>query len=206
MRIQTEGTASNTQTGSVRISAASGSAIPSAVSIFTYRSGATTVTEAGAPALAANTSFKLYAELSGTIRTGFAIANPGAEPIQVALSMAGRSASVEIPANGQRALFLNEVTAFASLPLPFQGVLALSSTAPFFVTSIRGRINERGDFLVTTTSAADESLPVPSLELLFPHFADGANYSTQFILFGRSTSGTMYFFNQSGQPASILFQ
>jgi hypothetical protein len=113
---------------------------------------------------------------------------------------------VDVPANGQTTLFLNEIPAFASVPVPFQGVLALSSPSPFAVTSIRGRTNERGDFLITTTVPVDESAPVTSSELLFPHFADGGGYSTQFILFGRGTSGTMYFFSQSGQPKALLFQ
>jgi len=33
-----------------------------------------------------------------------------------------------------------------------------------------------------------------------------AGYSMQFILFGRNTSGTMYLFDQAGNPASLLFR
>ncbi len=205
-RVQTDGIAASTQTGSVRISVAVGSTAPSAISIFTFRSGGVAVTEAGAIALPGNTSFQLYAELSGTIHTGFAIANPSTSAIAVTLSTAGRIATVDVPANGQTSLFLNEVPAFASIPLPFQGAISASAPAPFAVTSIRGRTNERGEFLITTTAPVDESTPVTSSELLFPHFADGGGYSTQFILFGRSTSGSLYFFSQSGQPKALLFQ
>jgi len=75
------------------------------------------------------------------------------------------------------------------------------------VTGLRGRYNERGDFLITTTLAAGEnSLPTQSSELLFPHFALGAGYETQFVLFSprpQSSSGRMYFFNQNGTPMAV---
>jgi len=84
--------------------------------------------------------------------------------------------------------------------------MSVSSPAPFAATGIRGRTNERGDFLITTTAAVNPSEPVNSSELLFPHLADGGGYSTQFILFGAPAFGIMYFFEQSGQPKALLFQ
>ncbi len=164
------------------------------------------MTEAGALAVGNGTAFQIYTQLSGTIRTGVAIANPSVAPVVVTLAVAGLTATLNIPGNGQTALFLNEIPAFASLPVPLQGVLRLTAPLPVAVTSIRGRTNERGDFLITTTAAIDESATTSSTEVLFPHFADGGGYSTQFILFGRTTSGTMYFFNQSGQASNLLFQ
>jgi glucose/sorbosone dehydrogenase len=205
-RIQTDGIASAVQTGSVRVSTVSGASAPVATSIFTYRSNSVTVTEAGAAVLPDSTSFQVYAELSPTIRTGLALANPSGSALTVTIALAGRLFSVEVPANGQRSLFLNEIPAFTTLPLPFQGVMTLSAPAPFAVTGIRGRTNERGEFLITTTAPVNPSTPANSSELVFPHFADGGGYSTQFILFGAPASGTMYFFEQSGQPRALLFQ
>jgi hypothetical protein len=175
------------------------------MSIFSFSSGGVTVSAAGIPALSNSNAFLLYAEMSGTVRTGFAVANPSAAAISVTLSLAGGLATIEVPANGQRALFLNEIGGLLSLTSPFQGVLEVSSPSPFALTSLRGRTNERGDFLITTTTPLDESATVTSSELLFPHFADGGGYSTQFVYFGRATSGTSYFFNQLGQPRSLLF-
>jgi hypothetical protein len=206
VRIQTEGTEPAIQTGSVRIAAGTGGSVPNATSIFSFSSGGVTVSMAGTSALPSSTAAQLYAEVSGTIRSGFAIANPSAGPVTVTLSIAGMQSTVTVPANGQRALFLNEIPEFSSLPIPFQGVLALSSPAPLAVTSLRGRTNERGDFLITTTAPVDQSIPASSSELLFPHFTDGGGYSTQFILFGQTTSGTTYFFNDLGQPRTLLFQ
>jgi hypothetical protein len=91
------------------------------------------------------------------------------------------------------------------LPLPLRGVISVSAPSVFAVTGIRGRTNERGDFLITTTAAVNPAAVVTSAELLFPHFADGLGYSTQFILFAPSSAGMMYFFEQSGQPKPLLF-
>ena len=44
------------------------------------------------------------------------------------------------------------------------------------------------------------------LRQMFPHFAEGAGYSMQFILFGRAASGTISFFDQAGNPASLAFR
>jgi hypothetical protein len=115
---------------------------------------------------------------------------------------------VEIPASGQKAFFLNEIPAFGSLSLPFHGVMTLSASTPFTVTGIRGRTNERGEFLITTTAAVNPTVRTGSTELLFPHFADGAGYSTQLVLFPTSTTstgGTIYFFEQSGVPKALVF-
>ncbi len=210
-RIPTAGTASTVQTGSVRVSTTT--TAPSAVAIFTYKPVDTTVTEAGVPALRNGTAFQLYVEKSGAVETGLAVANPSASPITVNLALTradgsstGLSGQLNIPANGQTSLFLREIPGFASLAAPFQGVLRITSAAPVAVTSLRGRTNQRSEFLVTTTTPVDESAAVTSSELLIPHFAEGGGYNVQFILFGRVSSGTMYLFDRGGQPLSLLFQ
>jgi len=205
-RFQTDGTASTAQTGSVRVSLVGGNIAPAATTIFTYRANGVTVSQAGAAALPDTASFVLYGELSGTIRSGLAVANPTDFPLTVAITFAGQFTSVDVPPNGQRAFFLNEIPEFASLPLPLRGLISVSASFPFAVTGIRGRTNERGDFLITTTAAVNPAAAINSSELVFPHFADGGGYSTQFILFASSSAGIMSFFEQSGQPKALLFQ
>jgi len=72
---------------------------------------------------------------------------------------------------------------------------------------LRTRVNERGNFLITTTPPAVESNPPATSALLFPHLADGGGYTTQFILFsgtaGQSSSGTLGFFDQTGQSLNL---
>jgi hypothetical protein len=199
-RIAATGSGNEIQTGSVRLSAAA-----SAVSIFSFTTNGVTVTQAGAPGLASATAFRSYVENGNMVRSGIAIANPETAPVDITLELAGLTSTLTLPANGQTAFFINEVSAFANLSLSFQGVLRMTSTAPVTVTGLRGRTNERGEFLVTTTTPADESTPSAS-ELFFPHFAEGAGYGMQFILFGRAASGMMYFFDQAGNPAALLFR
>jgi len=95
------------------------------------------------------------------------------------------------------------------LPLPFQGVLRITG-ANVAVTGLRGRYNERRDFIVTTTPPVDEASQLSTEELLFPQIADGGGYTTQFILFsgrtGQSPNGLLRFFSTSGGALGIVVQ
>jgi hypothetical protein len=75
------------------------------------------------------------------------------------------------------------------------------------VLGLRGRYNERHDFLITTTVPIDESAVVSEAPLLFPHFADSGGYTTQFVLFravaGQSSSGMLQLFSDSGQSLNL---
>ena len=85
-----------------------------------------------------------------------------------------------------------------------QGVLRISSAAAITVVGLRGRYNERGDFLITTTPPVAENEPASAAEMVFPHIVEGAGYTTQFILFSgrpaQASSGTLKFLSQAGQP------
>jgi hypothetical protein len=55
---------------------------------------------------------------------------------------------------------------------------------------LRGRYNERGDFLITTTPAIPEDT-VPDLEPLYiPHIVNGGGYTTQFVMFRATAQST----------------
>jgi hypothetical protein len=97
-----------------------------------------------------------------------------------------------MPVNGEQALFLDEIFGSSALPSPFQGVLRVTSSLPIAIAMLRTRVNERGDFLITTTPPVPDSAPTAA-DLVFPHFAEGGGYSMQFIVFGRTSSGTIDF-------------
>ncbi len=105
--------------------------------------------------------------------------------------------------------FLNQLAGFEKVAAPFQGVLRITTASPagLTVAGLRGRTNERGDFLITTTMPINENAPASTGELFFPHFVDGGGYTTQFILFGRNpsqaSSGGLIFYGQSGQSATL---
>jgi hypothetical protein len=94
----------------------------------------------------------------------------------------------------------------ASIALPFEGVLRVSSTSGSGISLIglRGRYNERGDFLIATMPVVNEASAVSVADSYFPHIADGGGYTTQFVVFsgsaGQTTSGTLNFTGQTGSP------
>jgi hypothetical protein len=75
---------------------------------------------------------------------------------------------------------------------------------------LRGRYNERNDFLITTTPPINEATPATTAPLFFPQIVDGGGYMTQFILIsgqpGQSSSGTMQWFSQSGAALGLTLQ
>ena len=215
-----------TQAGSIRIIPSASNRTPSGLVIFTYKGGATTVSEAGVPALRTGNAFRLYAEASGnfdasqigSIETGIAIANASSSAATVTFELTrldgtstGLTGTTTVPGNGQTALFMNQIAGFSSMgnpATPFQGVLRISSSsAAIAVVGLRGRYNERRDFLITTTAPVDESSSPPTTELFFPHLADSGGYTTQFVLFsgsaGQASTGTLRLFSQGGQPFNL---
>ena len=120
----------------------------------------------------------------------------------------GVPASVMVPGNGQVAMFLNQLPGFSTLPSAFQGVLRISTTSAnaISVVGLRGRYNERRDFLLATTPAVNENL-VTGEQTLFPYIAEGGGYTTQFILLspagGGSSSGWLRFYSQAGEPLNL---
>ena len=170
--------------------------------------------------------FRLYAETSGepgergSIQTAIAIANPSPREASIRLELksltdyafgsSATSAMVTVPANGQRAFFINQIEGFQQVPTPFQGVLrvVVVSNDPVSLLGIRARYNERGDFLVTTTPpVAEEYYDKPRTQLIFPHFVMGGGYTTQFIVFGMfpqlTTRASLQFQSQLGLPMDI---
>jgi len=217
-KLQTSGTGSSILSGSVRAIPAANGTAPSGVAIFSFRNDGKTVAEAGVPASPAANAFRIYSEASGdfnrgaagSIQTGVAMANNSGITATVTLelnkldgSSTGLTGTLQIPANGQVAAFLNQIQGFASLQMPFQGVLRVSSPASIAMVGLRGRYNERNDFLFTTTPPVNEAAAPSSSTLSFPHIVDGGGYTTQFILFSGQTSqtssGTLQLFSQSGE-------
>ena len=139
-----------------------------------------------------------------------AISNPSPTATVVNIEMTrmdgtpiGVVQSVSVPAGGQISKFINEI--FPQLGASFQGIARLTSVSPIAVAALRGRYNERREFLITTTPPLDEAITQPS-QLVFPHIVSGLGYSTQIIVFGRAGSSRLYLFSQDGtqRPGSAL--
>jgi hypothetical protein len=83
--------------------------------------------------------------------------------------------------SGQRAFFVDELPGFENLPPAFRGVVRITSTVPVSAIGLRGRYNERGDFLVATIPALADNAAAASEELIFPHIVTGGGYTTEFF-------------------------
>ena len=121
-RFQTSNPTGNLQIGSIRVAADSGDPAPSGVSVFSFQSGGVTVSEAGVPASAPGTTFRVYVEAIGAIgqpqsvRSGIALTQHSGdgdggflELIGLDGSAAGLTESLTIPASGQVARFIDEI-------------------------------------------------------------------------------------------------
>ena len=206
-KLATSGLGDAVTAGSVRVIPAAGGAAPVALAVFTFKNkSGITVSEAGVPVVGGS-AFRMPAESSAGIQTGLALANAGTADTTVTLDLykadgtpTGLSTTVAIGTGRQVAKFLNEF--FPAIPSTFQGVLRIrSAPADISVVGLRGRTNERDEFLITTTPASLETT-LPGPELFFPHIADGGGYTTQFVLHGAG-SGALRFFKQDGTGWSL---
>jgi len=210
-RVQTLNSGDMVRTGSVRIVPPANGNAPAAFGIFSFRKNGFTVSEASVRAVPGATAYRTYVETGANIQTGIAIANPSPAAITVSLEAtslsgtpAGLSVNVTIPANGQFAAFLGQIPGFEQMTGSFQGVLRISTAAAsgVAVAGLRGRNNERGDFLIATVPSVDENASTARTQLAFPHFVEGGGYTTQFVLFSGTTrtfvTGVLRLFDQTG--------
>ena len=214
-RIVTSNPPGGVSVGSVRAIPDLGHRAPSGLVIFSFTSAGKTLLEAGVPALAAGSAFRVYVESSGmpeqigSIRTGLAITNAADTANTVTLevtdlegTLAAPPAPLTLPPSGQVSRFIDEF--FDSLPPHFSGVLRVTSTADVAIVGLRLRYNDRGELKMTTTPPSIETGPSTVADRYFPHIVDSAGWSTQFILFsgtaGQASSGTLSFIDTAGEP------
>src|SRR5215510_1998477 len=172
-----------------------------------FRQNDILTSEAGVAASSLIQSGRVYAEISGPVNTGLAIANPNSQPATVSFYFVFSGdadifdrGSTTITPNGQVAKFLNESPFNGpSGPLvDFHGTFTFSSSVPIAVIALRGFTNERGEFLITTLPVVDLSAPSPAGTIAIPHYADGGGWKTQIVLVNpgdRALAGTVQFFD-----------
>jgi hypothetical protein len=177
------------------------------VAVFSFKKSGIVVSEGGVQATSTGSSFRMYAVTNSMIHTGIAVQNHQGIPAHVKFELTrldgtalGVTGFLDIPASGRRSLFLEQIPGFESLPVPFEGLVRISSPA-ITVLGLRCRTNERGDFLITTTPASDESRS-GNQQIVFPHIVNGDGYNTQIITFSGTPSepadGERREFSQTG--------
>jgi hypothetical protein len=203
---QTNGAASAAvAVGYAKVNPAAGAQPPSGLAIIDLRQNNVLVSEAGVPASGLISSGRIYAEISNTINTGIAIANPSNQTATVTFFFTDSSGDfgsdlTTIPPNGHIATFLNQAPFNGRSSLT--GAFTFSSNIPVAVVTLRSRINERSDFLLTTLPVTDLSTAPSAAPIVFPHFAAGGGWTTQIALVNptdTTLTGGLEFRDPSGQ-------
>jgi hypothetical protein len=211
----TDGRGSSTVTGHARLQGGGGGAPPAALALLAFRPGGILVSEAAISAAPAIQSGRFYVEVGNGVNTGIAIANPGSQAATVNYFLSGaagnqiHSGSVAIPANGQIAAFIDQPKFYT--PGPFRPPITdarsmtFTSSVPIAVLAIRGRTNERSEFLVSPLPVSDLSASTTESAYI-PDFADGDGWSTQVALTNTSDevmTGSVQFFGPGGQGLTL---
>jgi hypothetical protein len=213
-------TGTATLTGTVRVTPFSGDRTPAVIGIFSFNKNGVRVSEAALQG-ARGTQFRTYVENSGiagttgAILSGLAIANAEGASASVVLeafrldgTSTNQTATISVPVGGKVARFSNEI--FPGLPANFRGIVKFSASGPVSVAGLRGRYNERGDFLITTVPLSPEQSSGSTAEVVFPHLVDGGGYTTQFVLFTSTTDqgagGNVLLRSIGGQRLDLTLQ
>ena len=169
-----------------RIQPVFGDTTPSGLAIFGLTQSGVLVTEAAVPASPLIQTGRIYAEVSGPVNTGVAIANPNSSEATIDFYFTDLEGTdfgqgqLTIPANGQIAAFLNESPFNGGSSI--DGTFSFTSPSPISVIALRGFTNERSEFLITTLPVSPLSAAITGEVVVFPHFADGGGWTTQVIL------------------------
>jgi hypothetical protein len=184
-----------------------------ASTVFSFTQSGIVVTQSGVAAADTSMSFRLFAE-TGEVSTGLAVANAGGAEgtLQFMLQSFDDAAiavsdPVSIAAMGRLSLFIHEIPGFTDIPANFRGVLTLASTVPVSAVGVRGRYNERREFMIATTPAIPLEADMNVTMSIFPQIVTGSGYSTEFLLLSNGAGqGTVHHISQSGQsmPLPIL--
>lgn len=227
----TIGADGTTQAGYASLEVHAGVA-PYGTAVFAFKQDGLTVAEAGVPASTPTTHALAFIDYRAAvnpvpgrgeaglvdINTGLAIVNNGSSIANVTYML--RDASGALLAIGHGTLnagthvscFIDQLKENGvhdfNLPPDFQtamqfGSLEIASTQPLFIMALRGTMNQRNEFLMTTTPIADLTQPIGSNSIYFPQFADGEGSTTSLILLNTSNqveTGVLQIRDKEGNP------
>ena len=214
--LTSQGTSPELHVGYGQVETDAGMTPPAGLAIFGSRLNGILVSEAGVPASAAVLEGRIFAETSGSVRTGLALANPNDAARATIEFFFTDSVGIDsghgtftLGPREQMAQFLDEG--------PFNGGSATEGTftftadLPVAVIALRGFVNERSEFLMTTLPVAPLAVPTTGT-VYFPHFAAGGGWTTQVILVNPTHApirGSVQFFGPGSQteaaaPATLM--
>ena len=180
-----QGTSPALRVGYGQVETDNGMAPPAGLAIFSSRVNGILVSEAGVPAVPPVLEGRIFAETDGAVRAGLAMANPNDTAATITFFFTNSDGidsghdTFTLGPREQIARFLDEE--------PFNGGSAMFGTftftadLPVAVIALRGFVNERSEFLMTTLPVAPLAVPTTGT-VYFPHFAAGGGWTTQVIL------------------------
>jgi photosystem II stability/assembly factor-like uncharacterized protein len=230
---QTFGDAAATRVGYAKLAVNSGTT-PYGTAILSFRQNGVTVAEAGIPASPPTTQARIFIDYradvnaipgrsnAGTVdvNTGIALENNGLADANVTYTLRDYDGVVlsaghgTVAAGKHLAKFIDQLKDVApdfNLPSSFQstthfGSLEIASDQPLSVLALRGTINQRNEFLMTTTPVADLNQPIGNSSIYFPQLADGDGYTTLLLLINSSSGterGTLQVLDNNGLPLVV---
>ena len=203
--LTSQGTSPELRVGYAQVETDAGMTPPAGLAIFSSRVNGILVSEAGVPAAATVLEGRVFAETDGVVRTGLALANPNDTAATVAFFFTNSEGidsghgTFTLGPREQIARFLDEA--------PFNGgsemwgTFTFTADRPVAVIALRGFVNERSEFLMTTLPVAPIAVPTTGT-VYFPHFAAGGGWTTQVILVNPThapISGNVQFFGSGSE-------
>ncbi len=105
----------------------------------------------------------------------------------------GTQASLQIPANGHHAAYINQLS--SNFPQSFLGTLTIQSDVPVAVLALRETMNAAGQYIIATIPLSS-GVPALGGSEVFPIITDGGGYNSELILVNSASTvsaGTLQF-------------
>ena len=188
-----------------------GSGAEGVTAIIGYRNAdGVLVSETAVPAQPPIRTGRIYSKVAGAVNTGFAISNPNDVAAQVDFyftdtnGVSTPSGTFTLGPHVQISRFLNESP--FSVAGEFEGTFTFSGSVPLAAIAIRGRTNERSEFLMTTLPVIDLTAAISQNPVTIAHFASGGGWRTEVLLVNPSDnalSGVAQFFDDAGTAGTL---
>jgi hypothetical protein len=210
-------------------------AVPYGTAIFSLKQNGVTVSEAGIPASPPTTAARVFIDYrSGVnaipsrgdagvvgINTAIAVVNNGTTTANVTYTLRNASGNTittgqgTIDAGKHYSCFIDQLKDVAApdfnLSPSFQsssqfGTLDITSDRPLSIVSLRGTVNQREQFLITTVPSADLTQFPGISPRYFAQFVDGDGYTTSLILMNTSAAtetGTLQIMDNNGDALFV---
>jgi hypothetical protein len=202
----TTGSGATATAGYVRIQPAPGSS-GAGFAIYGLTVGGVLVSETAVLASPSVQRGRVYAQTGANTRTGLAVANTNDQDVTVTFYFTDQNGvevnrnSFVMPAHSQIAKFLDEPPFNGGT---FTGSFTFDASAPVVALALRGYLNERSEFLMSTLPVA-QLASSSSVPVAIPQFVDGAGWTTSVLLVNSTDSaisGTAEFFTPGTSTAA----